>query len=290
MEDKRCSIHANQGDGCCARVGDKIYSAAARGSLMKPSFESLMVLFLLSPASFGQSPFDGRWVTTAPLPQKPAVYLLTKGMFRCSGCMADMNVKADGSDQKVAETAYWDTLNVQMVDAHSVVIIAKKAGKTMLTEVDAISPNGSTLTQLVKDTTEAETVTIETRNRRILKGPDGSHAISGSWRAYKTSRSKNGSIIKYKCTADGFSAETPLGERFNAKFDGKEYPVEDDPGRTMVSAKMLSADTVELTSKRNGEVVAIKRMSVTPSGKSIHVVFKNKEGNTMTAFDMQKEP
>jgi len=37
-------------------------------------------------------------------------------------------------DQKVAETAYWDTLNVQMVDAHTVEIIAKKAGKTMLTE------------------------------------------------------------------------------------------------------------------------------------------------------------
>ena len=99
------------------------------------------------------------------------------------------------------------------MDAHTVEIIAKKAGKTLLTEVDAVSPDGSTLTQVVKDTTEAETVTIETRNRRIEKGPNGSHAISGSWRAYKTNRSRNGSIIKYKCTADGFIAETPLGHR-----------------------------------------------------------------------------
>jgi len=204
--------------------------------------------------------------------------------------MANMEVKADGYDHKVAETPYWDTLNVHMVDAHTVEIIAKKAGKTMLTEVDAISPDESVLTQLVKDTTESETVTIETRYRRIDKGPDDSHAISGSWRAYKTNRSRNGSIIKYKCTTDGFSAETPLGERFNAKFDGKDYPVEDDPGRTMVSAKLLSPDTVELTSKRNGEVVAIKRMSVVPGGKSIQVVFKGKDGTTMMAFDMQKEP
>ena len=142
----------------------------------------------------------------------------------------------------------------------------------------------------MKDTTEAETVTIETHNRRIEKGPNGSHAISGSWRAYKTNRSRNGSIIRYKCTADRFIAETPLGEGFNAKFDGKDYPVKDDPGRTMVSAKLLSPDTVELTSKRNGEVVAIRRMSVMPGRKSIHVVFKNKEGNTMMTFDMQKEP
>ena len=124
-----------------------------------------------APASFSQSPFDGTWVTIPPLQQKPAVYLLSKGVFRCSGCMADMEVKADGDDHKVAETAYWDTLNVQMVDVLTVAIIAKKAGKTTLTEVDAISPDGSTLTQLVKDTTEAETVTIETRNRRIEKGP-----------------------------------------------------------------------------------------------------------------------
>ncbi len=88
----------------------------------------------------------------------------------------------------------------------------------------------------------------------------------------------------------GFIAETPLGERFNAKFDGKDYPVEDNPGRTMVSAKLLSPDTVELTSKRNGEVVAIRRMSVMPGGKSIHVVFKNKEGNTIMTFDTHKQP
>jgi len=251
---------------------------------------TLVILLLLSPASFSQSPFDGTWLFTTPLQREPAVYSLGKGVFRCSGCMADMEVRADGNDHKVAETAYWDTLNVQMVDGHTVVIIAKKAGKTMLTEVDAISPDGSTLTQAVKDTTEAETVTIETRNRRIKKGPEGSHAISGSWRAYKTTRSRNGSVIKYKCTTEGFSAESPLGERFDAKFDGKDYPVEDDPGRTMVSAKLLGPDTVELTSKRNGQVVAIKRMTVVPGGKSIHVVFKNKEGNTVTAFDMQKEP
>lgn len=252
--------------------------------------KTLIVLLLLSPASFSQSSFDGTWVTIPPLPQEPAVYLLAKGVFRCSGCMGSIKVEADGYDHKVAETAYWDTLNAQMVDARTVEIIAKKAGKTMLTEVDAISPDGSMLTQLVKDTTEAETVTIETSYRRIEKGPDDSHAISGSWRVQNINRSRNGSIIQYKCTADGFSAQTPLGERFNAKFDGKDYPVEDDPGHTMVSAKLLSPDTVELTSKRNGEVVAIKRMAVVPGGKSIHVVFKDKDGTTMMAFDMQKEP
>jgi hypothetical protein len=125
-----------------------------------------MVLLLFSPAAFGQSPFDGTWRFFPPLPKKPAVYLLTQGVLHCSGCIANIEIKADGDDHKVAETAYWDTVNVQAVNESTVEIIAKKAGKIMFTEVDAISPDGRTLTQLVKDTTEVETVTMETRNRR----------------------------------------------------------------------------------------------------------------------------
>jgi hypothetical protein len=250
----------------------------------------ILLLLLSSSAAFGQSPFDGRWLFTPQLPQEPSVYLLAKGTFRCSGCLANIEVEADGDDHKVAESAYWDTVNVQSVDAHTVVFIAKKAGKTTFTEIDAVSPDGNSLTQLVKDTTEAATVTIETRNRRIAKAPAGSHAVSGSWRAYETHRSRNGSITQYKCTGDGFSAETPLGEKFNAKFDGRDYAVEDDPGGTMVSAKRLGPDTVELTSKRNGRVVAIKQMSVAHDGKSIHVVLKNEDGETITTFDLQKQP
>jgi hypothetical protein len=84
-------------------------------------------------------------------------------------------------------------------------------------------------------------------SKRVEHGPAGSHALSGTWRAYKTKRSKNGAIIRYRCTADGFSAETPLGEKYDAKFDGKDYPVEDDPAHTMVAVKLVSATTVEQT-------------------------------------------
>jgi hypothetical protein len=47
----------------------------------------------------------------------------------------------------------------------------------MFTEIDTTSPDGGTLTQVVKDTTEAQTVTIETLSRSVDKGPAGSHAV-----------------------------------------------------------------------------------------------------------------
>jgi hypothetical protein len=247
----------------------------------------LLVLLLLSSGTiYAQSPFDGTWVInsdSAQLPDKPEVYLLDRGVFHCPTCVPKVEIKADGRDQPVTGASYFDTENIRVVDAYSVEFVAKKSGKTMFTEIDTVSPDGDSLTQLLKDTTEAQPVTIETLSRRIDKGPAGSHALSGSWRAYKVNRSKNGSTITYKSTKETFSAETPLGEKFNAAFDGKYYPVGDDPGHTMVSVRRLDPNTVEITSKRDGRVVGILRLSVASNGKSIHVTFNNIENHLRNA-------
>lgn len=252
--------------------------------------KTLVILLLMAPFSaLAQSPFDGTWVLDPPIPEKPIEYLLASGKFHCSGCIVNVDVKADGLDHKVPEADYWDTINVQSLDSHAVEVIAKKAGKTMLTEFNAISPDGDTLTQLVKDTTEAETVTIETVCRRLNKSPAESHLISGTWRAYLIHRSSNGSSITYRCTPEGFSGETPLGEKFHAKFDGKFYPVEDDPGHTMVAAKLLAPNEVLLTHKRKDKVVSTSHMTADPDGKTIHVVLENKDAGTSATFDFHRQ-
>jgi hypothetical protein len=251
--------------------------------------KTLLGLLLFAPIALAQSPFDGTWIidsNATQLPQKPAEYLLASGKFQWAGT----DIRADGTDQKIPETGYSDTMSVRVLDDRTVEVISKKVGKIMFTEVDTISPDGATLTQVVKDTTEAQTVTIETRSKRVAPGPAGSHLLSGSWRAYKISRSENGSIIKYRCTAAGFSAETPLGEKFDAKFDGKDYPVEDDPAHTMVSVKLLSPNTVEQINKRAGKLVSVLRLTVAPDGETIHVTYENKEANTTTSSEMRKQP
>jgi hypothetical protein len=250
--------------------------------------KALLILLLLTTGAFGQSPFDGTWVLDPAIPQKPIVHTLVHGVFHSSD-WADVEVTADGLDHKVMEGDYWDTLNVRVVDARTVQIVAKKAGKTMFTELASVSPNGSTLTQQIKDTTEAQTVTIETLAHRIEKAPPDAHLISGSWQAYQVNRSNNGSLITYKCTSQGFSGETPLGEKFDAKFDGKFYPVEDDPGHTLIAAKLLNPSTVELTHKRKDKIVSVARLSVAPNGKTLHVIFENKDAGTTTTFDFHRQ-
>src|SRR5271166_198672 len=175
---------------------------------MKSASVALLLVLLFPGTCRAQSPFDGTWVIDTDknrdfAAEKPVTFSLADGIFRDGNRV----LKADGNDQKVSVTGYWDTVSVRIVDKHTVEVTSKKAGKPMYTETDSVSPDGKTLTQVVKDTTEAEAVTFESVFRRIAPAPPGAHALSGSWQIFKQSRSANSTIITYKCTSQGFSAE-----------------------------------------------------------------------------------
>lgn len=257
---------------------------------MKATSFLLLAICLLSNRAHSQSPFDGTWIIDTSsnenlAAEKPRVLSLADGLFR----EGDRLLKADGTDQKVPATGYWDTVNVSILDEHTVTVTSKKAGKTMFTETDTVSADGNALTQVMKDTTEAEAVTFESVFRRIAPAAPGAHVLSGSWQVFKLSRSKNSTIIKYKCTSQGFSAETPLGEKLDAKFDGKLYQMEDDPGHTMVSVKLINPYTVEQTNFRDGTMVFIVTLEVTHDGKTIHASSKSKEGGSVKTWTLHKQ-
>ena len=259
---------------------------------MKAASVVLFLVPLFPSVSRSQSPFDGTWVIDTDnknrnfAAEKPIAFSLADGMFRDGNRV----LKADGKDQKVPATGYWDTVSVRIEDNHTVEVTSKKAGKPMFTETDTVSPDGNTLTQVLKDTTEAEAVTFETEYRRTAPAPPGAHVLSGSWQIFKQSRSANSTIITYKCTSQGFSAETPLGEKFEAKFDGKFYLIEDDPARTMVAVKQINANTVEMTNQRDGKIVFVVRLEVTPDGKAIHASSESKENGSVKTWELHKQP
>lgn len=256
---------------------------------MKTGTVLLLLLPLLPSACRSQSPFDGTWVIDTSeddlAAEKPKMFLLADETFR-SG---DSVLKADGNDQKVPATGYWDTVSVRIVDDHTVEVTSKKAGRPMFTETDSVSPDGNILTQVVKDTTETEAVTFENLYKRIAPAPPGAHVLSGTWQVFKQSRSENSTIITYKCTSQGFSAATPLGERLDAKFDGKFYLMEDDPAHTMVSVKLINPYTIEQTNKRDGKIVFVVRLEVTPDGKTIHATSKSMEDGSVKTWQLHKQ-
>ena len=257
---------------------------------MKSASIALLLLVLFPSTSRSQSLFDGTWVINTDknrdfAAEKPIALSLADGIFRDGHRV----LHADGKDQKVPVTGYWDTVSVRIVDEHTVEVTSKKAGKPMFMETDTVSPDGNTLTQVVKDMTEAETVTFESVFRRIAPAPPGAHIVSGSWQIFKQSRSANSTIITYKCTSQGFSAETSLGEKFDAKFDGKFYLIEDDPAHTMVAVKRIAANIVEMTNQRDGKIVFVVRLEVTPDGKAIHASSESQEDGTVKTWGLHKK-
>jgi len=256
----------------------------------------LLVLVLFAPAlMWAQSPFDGTWVTkidAAQLPQKPEVYAVQKGMYSCPTCVPAIDVKADGSDQSVSGSHYYDTISIHIVNASSLEIVSKKGSTTVYKETDTVSSDGNTLTEKFSDQTSGnpEPVTGEEIFTRVSKGPAGSHAVSGSWRAEKFNNvSSNGLTLTYQGTVDGLKMSNLTGQTFEAKFDGKEYPMQGDPGHTLVTLKRLNASSFEETDRRDGKVVGIFHVKVAKDGKSIDAVYEDKERGTKTSFTMYKQ-
>jgi hypothetical protein len=168
----------------------------------------LLALMLLASATlFAQTPFDGTWIMkldTAKLPTKPNKYTVNNNKYECLTCVPKVEVKADGTDQKVTGHAYYDTIAVHVVDASSVEVIEKKDGKVMYTDKQTVSSDGKTMSDKFTDTTGTQPVTGEVTSTRVSEGPAGSHAISGAWRVSKyNTMSDNGLSVTYQGTADG---------------------------------------------------------------------------------------
>jgi len=231
----------------------------------------ILTLLVFTAAAFAQSPFDGTWVSdvgAAQFSKKPHTYELNKGMYTCPTCVPKISVKADGQDQAVSGSNYFNTESIREVDANTIEEVDKKDGKTMYKDTLTVSADGKTLTDKFEDDSEDKPVTGEVIMSRIGKGPAGSHAISGSWQTEKMANmSSNGITVTLQSTPNGLKMSDNNGQSYDVKFDGKDYPIQGDPGNTMISLKKVNANTLEETDKRNGKIVATARMTVSADGR-----------------------
>lgn len=254
----------------------------------------LFAIALLVPtAAIAAGPFDGTWKTqldSIQFSSKPDIYELKQGIYTCSSCVPPVSVKADGSDQKVTGHSYYDTAAVQVVDAQTVQFVGKLGGKATFSNSMAVSADGATLTTTFKDMSGAQVVTGTQMLKRVAAGAPGSHLISGSWKAEKVSEiSDVGATVTYKMTAGGLQMNWN-GQSYDAKFDGKKYLTTNDPGKTWVSLKRVSDNTIEETDTRDGHVVDVYRMTVSADGKTMTVVDHDVRRNTSSEYKMLKQP
>jgi hypothetical protein len=255
---------------------------------------ALLLVLLIPLAALADSPFDGTWVTQTDsfiFAKKPDVYVLDKGVFQGKTFVPPVKVKADGTDQPVTGHAYFDTIAVKATSPGNVNLVFKKAAKTLFTNDCSVSADGKTLTITYKDESGTQPITGTNSFTRVAAGPKGSDPISGSWRGAKVdAASANGLTVTFKATADGLTMNTPTGQSYDAKFDGKFVPVAGDPGQTMVAVKKVSTQTIVETDKRMDKVTDVYTYAVAKDGASMHVTDDDKLHGSSSSWTNKKSP
>lgn len=253
----------------------------------------ISALLLVPAVALASGPFDGTWKGRADsykVTGKPDTFAVADGMYTCSSCKPAIKVKADGADQKVTGHDYYDTVAVKIIDAKSIERTTKRGGKISATNTYTVSADGSTLNVKFTDYNGDKPATGSFTEKRAGAAPAGAHATSGSWQA-DTLLSGNDAlmIVKFEMGADHFSMQAN-GQSYNAKFDGKEYPVEGDPGHTVVSLKRVDANTVIETDKRGGKVTDEIRMAAAKDGKTIEATDKDLIHDQTMTYILDKQP
>ncbi len=238
----------------------------------------LLIALFMPAAAMAQSSFDGTWkfdLSTAKFPTKPDVFVLQDGMYECKTCIPPIKVKADGQDHAVTGHPYYDTVNIKVVDDHTMVETDKKGGKTVEVGTTKVSADRKTLTFEFTDSsnTNAAPVTGKGTETQVAAGPAGSHAMSGSWRLTKYDTiSDNAVTMTLKVDGDTLHMSNPTGQSYAAKLDGTDAPYKGDPGITSVSVKRIDKNTIEETDKRDGKPISTVQFTVTADGKTINAI------------------
>ena len=251
----------------------------------------ISALLLMPAAALASSAFDGTWKTrmdSMKTTGKPDVYVIADGTYTCSSCNPEVKVKADGADHTVTGHDY-DSKAVKLVDAKTVEITNKLAGKVIVTNTMTVSPDGSTLSGKFTDYSGTKPATGAYTEKRVAAAAPGAHAISGSWQAEQMGEANDAlRTVSYEMKGDHFSMHWN-GQTYDAKFDGKEYPITGDPTHTVVTLKRIDANTVEETDHRMGKVTDEIRIAAAKDGKTVDITDKDMLRGQTTTYTLEKQ-
>jgi hypothetical protein len=253
---------------------------------------AISALLLTPVAALAASAFDGTWKTnldSMKVSGKPDVYVLVDGQYSCPSCFPPLEVKADGAEHKVSGHAYYDTATVRVLNPTTIETTLKQGSKVFATITETVSADGQTLSTKFVNHAGAKEVIGHATSKRVANGPAGSHVISGSWQQDQLQGGDVMRTVQYEMTDEGFKYRWN-GQSYDAKFDGKEYPVTGDSGHTTVTLKKIDSNTVEETDHRQGKVVDVTRLAAAPDGKTIAVTDNDIAHGQTTSFTLDKQP
>ena len=258
--------------------------------MIKRSTLICAAIALVPCAAFAASPFDGTWkvnLSHVQLSKKPDVYVITATSYSCTSCAPAFTIKADGTDQKVTGHDY-DTV-AATVTSTTVTTTGKLKGKTVWTSKVTVGADGKTASEVYRSDYGSAPVEFKASYDQVTPPAAGENALSGSWVQTKVASASDSALMEtLGMTDDGFTF-SQNGQSYDAKFDGKKYPIAGDPTGTEVVLKKLGASSVEESDYQKGKLVDVTRMTVSADGKTLHVVDHNVRQNRTTKYTADRQ-
>jgi len=241
---------------------------------MKRTSLLLMSLALLPLTALAASPFDGTWKTDFKtghiIKNAEWGWEIKGGMYRCTKTCYDRTdeVATDGKDHPVKGHVISDHLAVELQGDATAVLTYKKGATLVARTTLSASPDGMRLTQTNTDYTGAKPVENTGTMKRVGKAEPGAHKASGVWAAEDGTWTGSEQTVTFESKGDGIRI-TQNGVVIDAKFDGKDYPSQNDPGHALNSFKKNGEREFAWTTKLNGKVWGIDVMTLSADGQSL---------------------
>lgn len=249
-------------------------------------------LFLAAPL-LAQSRFNGTWLMkmdTLQFSGNPEEYLVDQGVYHCVSCVPAVDVKADGSDQRVAgHEAYYDVMSARIVDDKSVEFIFKKNGKVVARSTETVTSDGHSMREEFSNTPGPDQVTGKAEFLRVSEAPAGAHPLSGKWQMRTIQNSTAaGTLTTYHAIPGGLKILNGR-QTYTVKFDGKDYPI-GGASHATVAMKLIDDDTIEETDKHEGKILRVSRMEVSRDGLTMKVESTDKQRGGSMTYTAEKMP
>jgi hypothetical protein len=246
---------------------------------------------LLPGAVLAASAFDGIWkmnVNHVQLSDKPNVYVIVGDSYTCSSCGPAYTVKADGTDQKVVGHDF-DTVAITLTPT-SLSIVRKLEGKTLSTAKAVLSADGNGTETQATYTNGGQPVVVKSSFKRIGAATPGASPFSGSWLQTNIESVSDAGTSETLAMTDAGLTMKANGQSYEAKFDGRKYPVAGDATHTMVVLKKISATEIVESDYAHGKLVETLHMKVSADGKTMHVVDTPLQTGQVTRYTLDKQP
>jgi hypothetical protein len=249
------------------------------------------------PALAVAAPFDGTWVmdpaSVAWVSAVPESYVLQGGRFTCGvgACSPTFTIPADGRPHSVEGHAY-NSVVVTVVNARTVTVSGRVDGAQDWESTYSVAEDGHTMTEHIWAYEGRKSGTSRITYSRTAAGERGSHAISGSWVSDPKSMVFSAALatVSYRETANGLQMSDPLGDNYDARFDGKQYTTKGDPEHTRISIERLGARTIRQTNRIAGKVRTVSTMEVAEDGRTMRVLQEDKQTGASMKYVLKKMP